>query len=295
MKNKPFIIYVILFCINILFGFSQNEKVIKVTDSKTVNLFFESPIERAIVGSSNYEFGYNKKNADYIGVIKGSKGSDSNLTVITLDGNIYSFILRYSKSISVLNHFVKEDLSIGNLNNNKEVKKRKEVDSIKKIEREKKEFEIKREKNAAEIKYIVAAKKVINEPLLFRRAFRINDKVKFHVKSIVYDKDQLYFLCNIKNKANVDYDINFIEFYITSKSSGKSRSGQKILMQPAYKYHYKNRIEKGDQNDFVIVFDKFSINKNKLFVLAINEEKGEKNIALALDHEYVNFPKNLNN
>lgn len=288
-----FLTYSLFLSLNL---FSQEKtKILKVSDGKTVNLFFESPIERAIVGSSNFKFGYNKKNADYIGVIKGTKSEDSNLTVITLDGNIYSFILKYYKNISKLNYFIKEDLSIGNINNNKEVKKRRELDSINKITQKEKTFEIEREKKESEIKYIVSAKKVINEPLLFKRAYKLNDRVKLQLKSIVYDKDHLYFLCNIDNKAKVDYDINFIEFYITAKKSSKNKTGQKIISKPLYKYNFKNRIEKNSENDFVVVFQKFSINNNKLFVIELNEEKGEKNISLALDHEYVNFPKNINN
>ena len=96
---------------------SQNGKVmdtIYTNEQMTVSLFFPDPIRQGVTGSSNYAFSFNREKAQYFGLLQATPGEDSNLLVVTENGSIYSYLLRYSQKLEKLNYFVAGSESIGN-------------------------------------------------------------------------------------------------------------------------------------------------------------------------------------
>ncbi len=96
-------------------GFSQQGKelLIEANDTHNVNLFFPDVITKFILGSPNFKFSFEPNTQ--IGSIQSKKGKDSNLTVITNDGRIYSFLLHYKDNITNFNIFVDQANSIGSM------------------------------------------------------------------------------------------------------------------------------------------------------------------------------------
>jgi len=106
----------LIFLLSLTYCFSQDDyKVIEVSGSKNVFLFFPSPITKGIPGSSNYTFKYNKQKAENFGVLKGQKGPESNLHIFTKDGSVYSFVLRYNPNIKKFNYFFKKQDALGRM------------------------------------------------------------------------------------------------------------------------------------------------------------------------------------
>ena len=87
---------------------------IMANEHSTITFFFPSAISKTIPPTANYTFEY-YEDAPSIGLIKGEKGSQSNLTVITEDGYIYSFILKYSENIDNFNFILDNGMSIGRI------------------------------------------------------------------------------------------------------------------------------------------------------------------------------------
>lgn len=87
---------------------------IYANEQKTVALFFPNPIRQGITGSANYAFSYNRDKEQYFGLLQATSGEESNLLVVTKDGDVYSFLLRYADSLNQLSYFVSETERIGN-------------------------------------------------------------------------------------------------------------------------------------------------------------------------------------
>ena len=88
---------------------AQNGKVldtIYANEQMTVSLFFPHPIRQGITGSPNYAFSFNRERAQYFGLLQATPGENSNLLVVTENGSIYSFMLRYSQKLEKLNYFI---------------------------------------------------------------------------------------------------------------------------------------------------------------------------------------------
>lgn len=95
--------------------FSQKGKevLLVANDSHNVNLFFPDVISKFILGAPNFKFTHEPNSQ--IGSLQSRKGVDSNLTVVTNDGNIYSFLLRYGSKINSFNFFIETSDAIGNI------------------------------------------------------------------------------------------------------------------------------------------------------------------------------------
>ncbi len=77
----------------------------------TVSLFFPSTIAKVIAPAVNYKFDYERGST--MGLLKARKGNPSNLTVITEDGYIYSFSLKYSENIENYNYIMTDAYAVG--------------------------------------------------------------------------------------------------------------------------------------------------------------------------------------
>src|SRR6056297_855997 len=87
---------------------------IYANDNKNVTLFFPNPIRQSVTGASHFIFTYNLEKQQHFGLLQAKPGLESNLLTVTIDGMVYSYILKYSKELSKLNYFINEEGSIGN-------------------------------------------------------------------------------------------------------------------------------------------------------------------------------------
>ncbi|WP_175416199.1 DUF4138 domain-containing protein [Aggregatimonas sangjinii] len=83
-------------------------------ESITVTLFFPSEIQRVIKPAVNYRFQYEQHGT--MGTLVARKGAASNLTVITKDGSIFSFLLQYEQEVNNFTYVLSADHAIGTIN-----------------------------------------------------------------------------------------------------------------------------------------------------------------------------------
>ena len=92
----------------------QELDTIYANEKMTTALFFPSNIKQGITGSENFVFTYNREKEGNLGLLKAVSSENSNLLVITTDGKVYSYILKYSETIENPNRFIDFNESIGN-------------------------------------------------------------------------------------------------------------------------------------------------------------------------------------
>ena len=112
------IFFILLFSIP-LFAQQGAEILVEANETHTVNMFFPDIITKALVGSDNFQFSFDPNTQ--IGSLQSRKGKDSNMTVVTKDGNIYSFLLKYEDKISTYNIFIDKENSIGAMKGRRKV------------------------------------------------------------------------------------------------------------------------------------------------------------------------------
>lgn len=287
---------------------APQELVIFSTGNKNTNLFFSSAIKSGIVGNANFTFGYSPNGDSKIGILKASPGAESNLLVITENGNIYSFIVRYKSEISMLNYFVKDNMAIGNesgavlfndgsgenIREEKVVSTKtlseentKTVDAIKVNNYESTTVE----SSSKDTNTLVSnANKEIEKQIFYNRIYGSKDKVTIKLKNISYIENELYFSLILKNDSTLDYDINYLNFYVISRNKNRNTVAQTIPYEALYIHNNPTRVTAKSETEVVFVYKKFTINENKLLLVELTEDNGERTIKLEIPNSFINNP-----
>jgi len=122
------------------------------------------------------------------------------------------------------------------------------------------------------------------------RYFEKVGNVYLWLNGIYYDHEELYFQFTLENKEPIDLDINFLKPFVGSNYK-KSSSNQKNELLPLYIHGQSNRVKGYSKNTFFMVFEKFTLDRNKILALELDELNGNRNLSLSIDHQYVNRPK----
>lgn len=257
-----------------IFTQAQNTKplgTIYANNNKTVSLFFPKPIRQGIVGKSNFVFTYNQEKEQYFGLLQASPGEESNLLTITSDGQVYSYILKYSKTLPKLNYFIKKDESIGS-----------EIPRVKKEKIQRIEIQNLKPKGKVKDLYAKNCASFLKNSHRNQNKSKQKYKVRLSIKDIAYHKDALYYLVEIHNKSKIDYDVNYLRFFTENKSSLTRKSSQTLQIKSLYTHQFPKRVRANSKAEFVVVLPKFSVGKNKRVFLELNEMEGERNLNLKL-------------
>ena len=244
-------------------------------EAKNVALFFPKPIRQGIVGSASFVFSFNRDIPQYLGLLQAQPGKDSNLLVITTDGSIYSYIIKYKAQLTRVNYFVKPQNSIG-----KEDRKKDTLAPI--------TLKPTAAINLFHLKSLSA--KLLKSKQGLGHLIKRNYGIKLTTKNIVFDREQLYFVFEIENKSGLDYDVDFLEIGVQSRAKGKRKSSQRIVKQPLYKHQFPNKIKKGERVRFVYVLSKYSLSNNNRVVVQLHEAQGERDLKLKIAHRFINNP-----
>lgn len=253
---------------------SKSIDTIYANSQKNVALFFPKPLRQGITGSSNFVFTYNREKAQYFGLLQASPSKESNLLVITNDGQVYSYILKFKDRLSKMNYFIEEKESIGTEKPHIKHLEPTINSPILLEESEKHRYK----KNSAEL-----VSKVNKSRMYSKR----NGRIKLSVKDVVFRDQVLYFLLTISNTSVLDYELNFIDFFIAHSESLRKRSFQKNYLSRLYSLGLPTVIKGRSRTEFVLVLPKFSIDRTKKIGIELNELHGERNITLQLPSRFI--------
>jgi hypothetical protein len=249
---------------------------IYANDTKNVALFFPEPIRQGITGSDNFVFTYNREQEQYFGLLQATPGKESNLLVINSNGLVFSYIIRYKKQLSKLNYFIPVSTSIGN-------EKPIVIDSI--------HAESPEKSIANRMRYYRKfCSYLLNRNQRIGSIKKRSQDIVLRVENIVFDKEELYFVIQVKNNSTLDYDLNFLNLSIETRQKGKKKSLQRLDQKPIYKHQLPSKIAEGEMMRFVYVLPKFSLANDRRVLLEVNEKDGERTIELKISHSFINNP-----
>jgi hypothetical protein len=117
-----------------------------------------------------------------------------------------------------------------------------------------------------------------------------NEGINLKLENIVFDREELYFVIEIKNASPIDYELNFLNLSVETRKNGKKKSIQKLVLEPVFKYNLPGIIPVGKIARFVYVLPKFSIAADKVVMIDLKELNGERDLKLKVRKRVVNNP-----
>ncbi len=254
---------------------------VSVAFYKTTHIVFDSPIKYFDAGSDRIICDKVEGVENVIKVKATQMGVfETNLTVITFNGSYYSFLISYNENPNKLNINMCKGLNESfDYSNFKQPEKIIFSDSY-----------------YTETEMITFAKKMIDLSKIKKN--RINHlmdkmgKVTFQLTNIGVKEGNIIFCLTMKNTSPLDYNLEYMKFYLRDKTRRKKEVSQELEIKPNFAYVERNGLSNetklgvaGGEFSFVFMIPKFSMAADKNLEIDIVEKEGSRNLNLKVDYE----------
>lgn len=244
---------------------------LEITSSKTSNIVFPFAIVSVDRGSKEILV-QKAQGVENILQVKAASDSfpESNLSVVTADGKLTTFLVSYVEDPASLN------LSVD-------------------------------PKNRANENSIFTPKEDVNESIVRKHAQLVmdskdyypglkNDKndIALYLKGIFIEDDVLYFRFNITNWSNVGYDVDQFRFFIRDQRKAKRTASQEIEVLPLYISKEPEKIPGKTMDTHVFALPKFTIPDKKYLAVQLMERDGGRHLTLKIKNRHIIGAKVIN-
>lgn len=241
-----------------------------ITYFKTSNLVFPFAIVSVDRGSKDVLVQKVKGFENILQVKAGKEDfEETNLTVITADGQLYSYILYYIDKPSSLNiQFISQKsenphaLFSAGFTNEAEMQ--------------------------ADAARIIGKKRTIRGIKAKKYGMRLC------LNGLFIRQNIMYYQIKLVNRSNINYDIDQLRFFISDQKKSKRTATQELEIEPLYVHQDTLTILGQNENDLVFALPKFTIPDKKHLIIQIMEKKGGRHLELKVKNRAIVGSKSLN-
>ena len=240
----------------------------QVTYDKTTHLIFPAAIRYVDLGSE-YLIAGKADDAENVLRVKASVKdfeTETNFSVITNDGRFYSFNVYYSTN--------PEALSYDLLTMQKAVDKKNGNDVL---------FE-ELGNNSPSLAGLLLETIYKNNNRIVKHIGAKSFGIQFILKGIYIHNGKYYFHTELRNRTNVPFGIDFINFKVVDKKVAKRTVVQERPMIPLRTYKPLNEIGGKAIEQNVFLLDQFTIADDKVLLIEIFEKNGGRHQTLQVEN-----------
>lgn len=263
MKKICAVMMLVVFAFAAGYGQTSIEpKNVALAYDKTTNLVFPYAIKSVDRGSRDVLVQKAKGVENVLQVKAGKEGFDAtNLTVITADGNLYSFLLGYSQYPD-LNLRLQPPLQANHA-------------MVKFTTPEDHESEI---QDAAE-------RIALKQPVMSKRDKHFD--ISLRLSGIYVQENVMYYQLDLENDSHIDYNISQLRFYIRDKKKSKRTASQEIELQPLYTCGNIQILRGHSRQTIVIALDKHTLPDKKYLSIQMMEGNGGRHLQLGIGNNTI--------
>ena len=235
---------------------------LEITYDKTVHVIFPAPVRYVDLGSPNLIAG-KADGAENVIRVKATPRhfrQETNMSVITEDGNFYTFNVKYADEPLLLNvemcDFIHDGESVNRPNNAMEI------------------YLTELDNESPRLVRLIMKSVHENDKRRIRHIGSKRFGVQFLLKGMYTHSDLLYFHTQVKNTSHVPFDVDFITFKIVDKKVVKRTAMQEQVIYPLRAYNYVTRVNGRDSECTVFALPKFTIPDDKKLVVEMFEKQG---------------------
>jgi conjugative transposon TraN protein len=97
----------------------------------------------------------------------------------------------------------------------------------------------------------------------------------------IYSKgNTMFYQLRLKNRSPIDYDMDFIRFYIRDRRTGRRTAVQETELTPLYRAGSQEQVKARETTALVFAFDRFTIPDAKICCIEIHEKNGGRHLLL---------------
>ena len=237
---------------------------LEITYNKTVNLIFPYAVKSVDKGSRDI-LAQKAKGVENILQVKAATKDfqQTNLTVITSDGKLYSFVVNYSQEPSQLNI---ELIKIPDAS--------KPADAV--LEKEPNEEFLKNTSQLASEQQNILGK--IKDS---------SHKARLSLSGLYINSEVIFYRLRLDNRSNISYNIESLRFFISDKKRVKRTATQQTEINPLYVRGDTSIIQANQSHEFVFALSKFTIPDAKQLTIQLMEKNGGRHLELLVQNRTI--------
>ncbi len=112
-------------------------------------------------------------------------------------------------------------------------------------------------------------------------------KISLALLGIYIKDDVMFYRFRITNRSSINYDVDFLKFYVRDKARIKRTASQEIEIKPIYVYGNDKSIKGESSNDLVYALQKFTIPESKHLNVELFEENGGRHFEMIIENKTI--------
>lgn len=251
---------------------------VELAYNKTVSIIFPAPVRSVDLGSRDI---IADKAADVENVLKVKANqigfNETNFSVITADGKFYSFVVSYNESPAAL--------ALNLVGDQVNLKARPQPLGGTVSQAGSVHFA---NVAASQSDLALASDRVLHKARRIRRIGDDRSKMAVKLKGVFVKDNVLYYRLAFRNRSNLNYDLDYVRFFIVDKTVAKEASHQEIEVRPIYVHNDPIRTVKGhSQVEKVYAFQRFTIPADKVLQVQTGEQNGGRQLAFTVNNRVI--------
>lgn len=233
-------------CLLVVSAMAQTSSLCISTD-KTTSLVFPFSVRHVDRGTKDILV-QQVKEADNILLVKASAKnfSETNLSVVTEDGSVYTFVINYEEKPAIWVYKLPEN------------------------------------KKATMATY---ANGILDNQRTLKGVRDNSWNIDAAAIGTYIKDDIIYYQLRIKNNSPINYGIEVLRFYIRDKKKGKRTAVQENELKPLHVAGNMVQVKSFTQNVIVVALDKFTIPNKKFMGIQIMEKNGGRHLMMKLNNK----------
>ena len=261
MKNL-IIASLLILCAQVLFAQVEPTVIqpipLEITNHKTTNLVFPRDIISVDKGSRSILAQKAKGAGNILQLKAGSEDfKETNLTVITTDGSLYSYVVNYALSPKDLNFVFGSSAPL--LSDSKPNQALVEA-------------------NASQIADLGKTVKTKGQSKF---------GISFALEGLYIHDDLLYYQLKLANQTHVSYDIGQLRFFVQDRKTGKRTANQQRELLPQYIHGNTSKVEANTESMIVFAIPKHTIPDKKKLLVQLMEKDGGRHLELNIQNKTI--------
>ena len=242
---------------------------IQVSNTMTTHIIFPYDIRYADLGSKEIAGEAIEKagNVFRLKALNANMFLQTNLTVVTSDGRLFSFLISYKSNPDAVTYDLTKQLLDGDVSKSAKVAAGSQARLTDNLNRQGELAMHSRRK----IRHI---------------GFKAQG-MDLYLRNILYKDDVMYVVLGMENDSKLDYDIDYLRTYVMQmKKVGESSATQDVPVEPIKVFDASEGvIPRHDKLTKVIAIERLTLEKDRRLVVQVGEESGGRQLTIQIGPE----------
>ncbi|PWJ53408.1 conjugative transposon TraN protein [Dyadobacter jejuensis] len=256
-----------------------------INSTKTVHIIFPSEIKEVDSGIPEIltQITPSFNNVLKVKAVNDEPFNESNLTVLTAGGELYSFLVNYQDTPEILNINVENNYQSDDI-----LSRRFNASTFRQSDFLLPDINLSETQIRSNFNFILNKKKAL------KNIGVRNHNISSFLDKIYMDESLVYLAVTIHNYSEVSYPIDFVKIYLRDVEGAKRQTIQEEELQIILLDDINN-VEHGVYKSFVVAIPRITISSDKQLDFEIYEKKGGRHLRFPINSKIVSKAKTINN